>query len=99
MLFSGKLCVIGLAITVAHVVAVPFDDISLNKRDSNCETGPGWAPVLIIGSNDKTGMQCETQYGHDYTPITTIEVWRRGDKDGSRIAGISTVILRLITVD
>ena len=83
-----SLCSFGLATSIVFAAAVPTKEAALVKRSTNCDDGPGWAfPVLFIGG-DTTGSQCETQFGHDYTPITGIEVWRKGDDDGGRIAGI-----------
>lgn len=95
MAILRHICLIALAASVAFSIAIP-SDASLTKRDPNCDTGPGWAPVLIIGSSDMTGSQCETQFGHDYSPVKAIEVWRRGDADGGRIAGNPALTLQPI---
>lgn len=92
-IFKG-LCSIGLVISAVFAVAVPSTEAALAKRDSNCDNGPGpgWAaPVLTIGDTNAAGPQCETQFGHDHSPVTGIEVWRKGDKDGGRIAGIQAL--------
>ena len=86
---------IGIAVSYAFAIAVPSNDAAVMRRQdpaSDCATGPGWAsPVLFIGSSGSGGSyvsSCETQWGGDYTPITGIEVWRKGDDEGGRIAGM-----------
>ena len=91
----GSLCSIGLAISIGFATAVPSNARSIRERDSDCGTGPGWAlPVLSIGGEGGT-YNCETSYGNDYSPISGIEVWRKGDgdDDGDRIAGMSVLYL------
>ena len=90
----GSLCSIGLAISVGFATAVPSNAGSIRKRDSDCANGPGWAlPVLSIGGRGGT-YNCETSYGNDYSPVSGIEVWRKGDgdKDGDRIAGMNVAL-------
>ena len=89
----GSLYSIGLAISVGFATAVPSNARSIRERDSDCGTGPGWAlPVLSIGGQGGT-YNCETSYGNDYSPVSGIEVWRKGDgdDDGDRIAGMSVL--------
>ena len=87
----------GFIFSIVSAIAVPSRSIALERRegdpnDPNCMSGPGWAPVLAVGAsgynNDPTYVNwCETSFGHDYTPVTGIEVWRKGDKGGDRVAG------------
>ena len=92
-----SLCSIGFAISVASATAVPSNAKALQERGSDCGTGPGWAsPVLSIGGRGGT-YSCETSYGNDYSPVSGIEVWRKGagDKDGDRISGMHVILLLL----
>ena len=94
MQMFGSLGSIGLAMSVAFVTAIPSNARSLRQRDSDCANGPGWAlPVLSIGGTGGT-YYCETSYGNDYSPVSGIEVWRKGDgdKDGDRISGMSVAL-------
>ena len=60
----------------------------VDKRDDACSTGPGWAqPVQFIGGSESDGQQCVTQFGGDYTPVASMEVWQNG-ADDDRIAGV-----------
>lgn len=89
MQLFGNLYSIALAIIVGFATTVPSNARSLQERDSDCANGPGWAlPVLSIGGGGGTA-NCETSYGNDYSPVSGIEVWRKGDgdKSGDRIAG------------
>ena len=86
----GGLWAIGLAISVGLVTAVPSTARSIQERDSDCANGPGWAlPVHTIGGQGGT-YYCETSFGNDYSPVSGIEVWRKGDgdNDGDRISGM-----------
>ena len=94
MQMFGSLYSIGLAISVGFATAVPSNARSIQERDSDCANGPGWAqPVLSIGGRGGT-YNCETSYGNDYSPVSGIEVWRKGDgdDDGDRIAGMSVAL-------
>ena len=89
-----SLCSIGFVICVAIATAVPSNAKALQERDSQCDNGPGWAlPVLSIGGRGGT-YYCETSYGDDYSPVSIIEVWRKGDgdEDGDRISGMRVVL-------
>lgn len=97
-----SLCSTGFAICALLATAVPSDASVLRKRDPNCDTGPGWAPVLTVGGTYSDAVYaCETSFGHDHTPVSAIEVWRKGDKTGGRIAGMHLVInmLTYLTLD
>lgn len=90
---------LGLGASVAFATAVGASDNSpLTKRDSICDQGPGWAPLLQIGWSETPNLQCETQYAHDYTPVTGIEVWRKGDEEGTIIAGIHALDFRYVSL-
>lgn len=90
---------LGLCASVAFATAVSaFENSPLTKRDSRCDEGPGWADPLAIGSSDDSNRKCETQYARDYTPVTGIEVWRKGDRDGTIIAGIYTLGFRYVSL-
>ena len=98
MQIFGSLGSIGLAIGVGIATAVPSTTRSIRERDSDCANGPGWAlPVLSIGGQGGT-YYCETSYGNDYSPVSGIEVWRKGDgdDDGDRISGMVVVLLLLV---
>lgn len=86
---------IGFTISVILNIAVPSNAAAVRKRSTACDQGPGWAsPVLSIGasgydSSDTSYVYaCETQFGSDYTPVSGIEVWRKGDDNGGRISGM-----------
>ena len=87
----------GVTVTALLTTVITSHAFVLRPRgDPNCDTGPGWAsPVLSIGGSGTDGYNyaCETSYGHDYTPVSGLEVWRRGDKSGGRIAGICLLTL------
>ena len=90
----NTLCSIGFVISVASTTAVLTNENVLQERDSDCANGPGWAlPVYSIGGQGGQSS-CETSYGNDYSPVSGIEVWRKGagDKDGDRISGMREVL-------
>ena len=88
--------VFSTSFTISVIVALASlaDAAALDKRGTNCDTGPGWAsPVLSIGasgydSNDGYVYSCETSFGNDYTPVSALEVWTKGD--GDHIAGLQS---------
>ncbi len=88
-----SLCSIGFTASVILNVATPSNAAAVRKRGTDCDVGPGWAqPVLSIGGGDSSDSSyvyaCETQYGGDHTPVSGIEVWRKGDDTGGRISGM-----------
>ena len=90
---------LGLGASVAFATAAgTSDNSSLTKQDSRCDEGPGWASLHQIGWSEIPNRQCETQYGRDYTPVTGIEVWRKGDEEGTIIAGIYALGFRYISL-
>ena len=94
----GSLCSIGFAIGVGLATAVTSNGGVLQERDSSCGSGPGWAlPVFTIGGQGGT-VSCETSYGNDYSPVSGMEVWRKGagDKHGGRIAGMSRIRISFV---
>ena len=95
--FSRSLYSVAFAISVAFTTAIPSNVKALHERGTNCDTGPGWAfPVDSIGGRGGT-YYCETSYGNDYSPVSAIEVWRKGagDKKGNRISGMLVVLFLL----
>lgn len=63
---------------------------SLAKRTpGDCFTGPG-APIQWVGG-DSGNDWCESHWNSDYAPITGLEVWRTGDKNGDHVAGIQFI--------
>ena len=92
MSISRGVCAISFVISSLLATSNPTNAVALNKRSTNCDTGPGWAsPVLSIGAsgygpNDGYDYSCETSFGNDYTPVSALEVWTKGD--GDHIAGI-----------
>lgn len=98
-----SLCSIGFIASIILNVAVPSNAAAVRKRGTYCDTGP-WAPVFTVGAADDSNpyvKSCETQYGGDYTPVSSIEVWRKGDSTGGRIAGMraSSFTLSYILAD
>ena len=81
-----RICgLIGVATILAYGAAAGLDStdstVSRLTKRSACSTGPGWAPVELIGNSDTSNEQCVTQWGGDYTPIQGMEVWRDGAND------------------
>ena len=87
MRISKTLFPVGFTVSVGFATAVPSNTGLIQERDDGCADGPGWAlPVYTIGGSGGT-YNCETSYGHDYSPVSGMEVWRKGDNDGDRISG------------
>jgi hypothetical protein len=85
-----SLCSIGFIASIILNVAVPSNAGAVRKQGTYCDIDL-WAPVSQVGTSDDSDSyvkSCETQYGGDYTPVSGIEVWRKGDSNGGRIAGM-----------
>ena len=87
MRILNTLFTIGFTVGVGFATAVLSNTGLIQERDGNCTDGPGWAlPVYTVGGSGGT-FHCKTSYGQDYSPVSGMEVWRKGDKNGDRISG------------
>lgn len=92
---------LGLGASVAFAIAVgASDNSSLTKlENSRCDMTLQHLGLVdhVVGRKDSSNQQCETQYARDYTPVTGIEVWRKGDEGGPIIAGVYALGFRYIS--
>ena len=102
--FLRSLFLTGATASVISAIAVPSSLLTASRKretipsDPNCNSGPGWASVLFVGAtgpdHDTSYVDwCETQFGHDYTPVTGIEVCSKDDTDGDRISGMRASLI------